>query len=94
MLPVVKGIRHTSIQMVVYQLAFTLLMIVSFHPLGYTDLPFALTALPFAGFVLVYMVRFAFTRSMKDARTAFFLTIFHNLIWHAALTYEQLRQHL
>jgi len=94
MLPVVRGVRYTSIQMVLYQLLFTALMIVSFYPLGYTDLPFALTAVPFSVFVLVYMIRFARSQNMKHARTAFFLTIFHNLIWHAALTFEQLYRHL
>jgi protoheme IX farnesyltransferase len=93
MLPVVRGIAHTSIQMILYQFLLTVLMMVSFYPLGYTDIPFALTAVPFSIFVLISMIRFARSQDLQHARTSFFLTIFHNLIWHGALTYEQLSRH-
>lgn len=91
-MPVTDGIRPTITQMALYQILLLIAMLFVFYPLGIGSYIFLASSLPFGVFLLFLIFQlYKKTESIdKAARNVFFLTIFHNMLWHGSLTIDLL----
>lgn len=91
-MPVTEGIRPTIHQMIIYQVLLLAAMVAVFYPLKIGGFIFIATALPAGVLILIFIVQLYRKMDSIDraARKVFFLTIFHNMIWHASLTIDLL----
>ena len=90
LLPIKKGIPVTVRQMILYQALLILAMLAVWFPAGIGSYFYLLLSIPFGLYILFRMVRLKKNTTPTEARSIFFLTIFHNILWHGSLTAELL----
>lgn len=90
LLPIKKGIPVTVRQMILYQALLILAMLAVWFPAAIGSYFYLLLSIPFGLYILFRMVRLKKNTTPTEARSIFFLTIFHNILWHGSLTAELL----
>ncbi|MCB1140074.1 MAG: heme o synthase [Leptospiraceae bacterium] len=92
LLPVKKGIPVTIQQMIFYQVLLVIAMIAVWFPAGIGSYFYLALSVPFGFYILFRMTALRKGEVAGPARSVFFLTIFHNILWHGSLTAELLLQ--
>ncbi|HBS06517.1 MAG TPA: protoheme IX farnesyltransferase [Leptospiraceae bacterium] len=93
LLPVKQGIPVTVQQMIFYQALLVIAMILVWFPADIGSYFYLVLSVPFGLYILYKMVLLRKEPSPVAARSIFFLTIFHNILWHGSLTAELLLRH-
>lgn len=92
LLPIKKGIPVTVQQMIFYQALLIVAMILVWIPAQIGSYFFLALSVPFGIYILFRMMQLRKDAKVASARSIFFLTIFHNILWHGSLSAELLLQ--
>ncbi|MCB1165997.1 MAG: heme o synthase [Leptospiraceae bacterium] len=90
LLPITKGIPLTVQQMIFYQLLLCITIVLLWFPAGIGSYVFLVFSLFPGLYILGRMIALRKDPSPQATRSVFFLTIFHNMLWHGSLTLELL----
>ncbi|MCB1319807.1 MAG: heme o synthase [Leptospiraceae bacterium] len=91
MLPLVKGLRTTYNEMLIFQALLVATMLLAYFPLRMVGLIFVIPAAGWGLFVWIMMLRLRrqhIDNPEPPTLPVFFLTIAHMLIWHLAMAME------
>lgn len=94
MLPVTRGIPLTINYMIMYQFLLIVFIGLAFYPLQLGSLLFLFPSAIAGIFILYLMFRLKADYSDRKARSIFFLTILHMIVWHGTIAIDLFMMHV